>query len=85
MKRVSVLLATLLLLSSAVAFAAEWTGMVMSKDGKLSFKTDKGSYSITNSDKAMGFENKKVMIMGKEDKANMAITIETISEEKAAS
>ena len=80
MKRFIPFLGALVILAmTTTAFAAEWTGMILNKDGKLLLKTGNASYSITNPEKATSFEGQSVKVMGTMDKATYAVTIKSIN------
>ena len=80
MKRSAALLAVFVfLLSAAAAFAGEWTGQVVSKDGKLWFKSGANTYSIANPMKAAALAGQNVKVTGNVDQATKAVTIKEIA------
>ena len=80
MKRLTSVVALLVLLASAsTAFAAEWTGQIINKNGKLWFSSGGMLYSITNPDKAQGLAGQTVKLMGTADKATKSVTIQQAS------
>ena len=78
-KSFAAVLGLALLFASATAFAGEWTGTIMNKDGKLWFQTGSKNYSITNPDKVKSFEGKIVKITGTKDAATNSLTVQTVA------
>ncbi len=80
MKRFTALLFALaILISTTAAFAGEWTGTLTKKDGKLWLKSSGNTYSITNPDKATGFEGQNVKVVGTADQAMKSVTITSVT------
>ena len=56
--------AAAVVLATALAYAGEWTGQIVKKDGKYWFKSGEKTYSITNPEKAAGHEGQTVKVTG---------------------
>ena len=68
-----------LLAVTTMAFAAQFNGTIVSKDGKLWLSSGEKNYSITNPDKAKEFEGKSVKVSGSKDPGTGALTIDSVA------
>ena len=64
---------------SAAAFAAEWTGQIVKKDGQLWFQSGAKTLKIGNPDKATGHEGQNVKIAGTADDVTSTVTIDSLT------
>ncbi|GEM_PF-1520647 len=73
------------LLTTALAFAGDWSGhVVKSPDGKLWLKVGEKNISIANPEKAAGLEGKDVKVTGSLNDAGDTVTIDSAAEAVAA-
>ena len=68
-----------IVLMSTAAFAGEWTGMIMKKDGQTWLKVGENTFSVTNPEKAEAFMDQNVKVMGTADEAAKTVTIDSVS------
>ena len=80
MKHIGTFVVALALLTiTTAAFAAEWTGTIEKKNGKSWLKSGANTLSITNPEKATGFEGKTVKVTGSADMTGKTVRIDSVS------
>ena len=80
MKRfVPLVVALALTFMAQAAFAGEWTGEIVKKDGQVWLSSGEKNYKVSNPDKVEASVGQKVKVTGSMDEATSTVTVESVS------